>query len=66
MSSQSDADRILREHRALKDETSAIQREHAELESAPFDRNSHAVHKRRIRAHLSQLAKHAKQQRAIK
>ena len=66
MPSQSDADRALREHRVLLDETNAIQQAHDSLESAPFDAASHRAHRERIVRHRVRLLRHAERQRAMR
>jgi hypothetical protein len=58
MASQSDADRVLREHLALQAETAAIEAAHKELQAKPFDAAEHREHAERIETHLLKLRAH--------
>jgi hypothetical protein len=66
MASHSEADRILREHGVLKDQTAELQNEHADLESKPFHAAEHRDHKRKLAAHQSKLRDHADRLKANK
>ena len=59
MSSQSDGDRLLREHLALQRETDAIEAAHKELQAKPFDGAEHKAHSERLAMHQLRLREHA-------
>jgi hypothetical protein len=66
MASPSETDGILREHLALHHEAAELQREHAKLQSPPFNREEHRAHGRKLAAHHWRLVAHAKRLKANK
>ena len=49
------ADEFDQEYRALETEHDALEREHARLNVAPFDRQEHRDHSMRLQAHMARL-----------
>ena len=64
MASRSEADRVLREHEALQEETNALQKTQDELESKPFDAATPAAQTQRLVADKARLRQHTAEQRA--
>jgi hypothetical protein len=43
------------EYRSLLETTAALEREHRELQDAPYDRENHAAHRDKLRQHINHL-----------